>query len=523
MTSWLSLTVLAALAQPGGGVSTSAPATPAAAVSAPRSGAKDAPLAAAPPPQQQQAEPPEAEAEAAPEEEAAGEASTEEPAKPRGKTVDELVQLALGQSGLVTEADGKVEEWKGRLAEVQSLYYPKLAARGYVAPMYRVASDSLTSDPFRPTRSDWTEWGPYFHLEATLVQPLYTFGRLSSGKKAAEGRLAVEEARARQTRNTLALEVRKLYYLHLFTRSIQPTLMNARKAVDGAIKQAKELYAEGGGRITNVDLAKLEYGSAELDKFIIMAKMGEALSLAALKHTVGLPDAAELPLADEVLPEAPEGELPPLAEFLRVASAERPEWAQVRHGKQAAISLEAAERLANAPIVFAAGQVRADYTAMRPNARNSYYNDDYNGASGGVAVGLQWDFDPWKAKARGDSTRGLRTQVEGLEKFASSGIPLEVRKAYDDTVQAQRLLETAERSSTAGRKWLTFAGSAYSAGTGEAKDLLEGLVASLQGRRAYFEQLQALHTARAYLTYATGRTGLEAAASAPATKVEPAK
>jgi outer membrane protein TolC len=275
-----------------------------------------------------------------------------------------------------------------------------------------------------------------------------------------------------------------------------------------------------------VDISKLEYGSAELDKYIVMAKMGEALSLAALKHTVGLPEAAELALADEVLPEPPADELAPLAEFLRIASAERPEWAQVRHGKQAAISLQSAEQLANAPIVFAAGQLRADYTAMRPNARNSYYNDDYNGASGGVAVGLQWDFDPWKAKASANAAGGIRTQVEGLEKFASSGIPLEVRKAYDDTVQAQRLLETAERSATAGRKWLTFAGSAYSAGTGEAKDLLEGLVAMLQGRRAYFEQLQALHTARAYLVYATGRTGLEdkaAPAAAAAPKVEGAK
>ena len=513
MTSWLSLTALVALAQPGGGVSTPAPAAGAAAAR----GAADAPRAAAaqqPPPTE----------EAAPQQPAEEAAAAEEPAKPAGKTVDELVKLALGQSGLVTEADGKVQEWKGRLAEVQSLYYPKLSARGYVAPMYRVKAESVTSDPFQGPVNDFTEWGPYFHLEATLVQPIYTFGRLKAGRNAAEGRLAVEEARARQTRNTLALEVRKLYYLHLFTRSIQPALANARKAVDGALKQAKELYAEGGGKVTNVDLAKLEYGSAELDKFIIMAKMGEALSLAALKHTVGLPESAELVLADEMLPDAPTDELPALAELIRVASAERPEWAQVRHGKQAAISLEAAERLANAPIVFAAGQFRADYTAMRPDVKNSYYKDEYNGVSGGAAVGLQWDFDPLKARGSAEAARGIRTQVEGLEKFAASGIPLEVRKAYDDAVQAERLLEVAQRASTAGRKWLTFAGSAYAAGTGEAKDLLEGLVASLQGRRAYFEQLQALHTARAYLTYATGRTGVEATRPPqPAAKVEPAK
>lgn len=427
----------------------------------------------------------------------------------RGATVDQLVALALGGSGLVTESQGKVDEWRGRLAEVQSLYYPKLTARGYVAPTYRIAYDSVTGDPFSDVRRDWTEWGPYFHLEAVLAQPLYTFGRRRAGKDAAEHRLAVEEARARQTRNTVALEVRKLYYLHLFTRSIQPALANARKLLDGALDQAEKLYKDGSGKVTNVDLQQLQYGSAEVDKYTLMAKVGEALSLAALKHTVGLPEAAELVLAEDALPEAPPNDLPPLAELLRIASEERPEWAQLRRGKQAAISLEAAERLANAPIVFAAGQLKADYTAMQPNVRNPYFRDDFNDVFGGVAVGLQLDFDPWKARARGDSARALGTQVEGLEKFASTGIPLEVRKAFEDAVQARALVEIGQRSSTAGRKWMVFAGAAYLAGTGEAKAVLEGLAAYLQGRRAHLEQLQALHTARAYLVYAIGRTGLE--------------
>ncbi|HZA13385.1 MAG TPA: TolC family protein, partial [Myxococcaceae bacterium] len=408
----------------------------------------------------------------------------------RGASVDDLVALALGGSGLVTEAQGKVDEWRGRLAEVQSLYYPKLSVRTYVAPMYRVTRESVTADPFRGAYEDWSKWGPYFHLEAVLAQPLYTFGRLEAGRGAAEHRLAVEEARARQTRNSLALEVRKLYYLHLFTRSIQPALATARKVLDGAIAEAEKLYEAGSGRVTNVDVQQLQYGSAEVDKYTVMARMGEALSLAALKHTVGLAESSELVLEEEVLPELPRDALPSLAELLRIASEERPEWAQVRRGKQAAISLEAAERLANAPVLFAAGQLSADYTAMRPDLKNPYYFDEYNRIWGGVAVGLQLDLDPWKARARGDSARGLGTQVEGLEKFASTGIPLEVRKAYDDVVQARALVEIGERSATAGRKWMAFAASAYLTGTGEAKDVLEGLAAYLQGRRGYLEQLQ---------------------------------
>ena len=58
-------------------------------------------------------------------------------------------------------------------------------------------------------------------------------------------------------------------------------------------------------------------------------------------------------------------------------------------------------------------------------------------------------------------------------------------------------------------KWLVFAGTAYVAGTGEAKDLLEGLVVYLTARQSYFESLQASHFARAQLLYVTGETGVD--------------
>jgi outer membrane protein len=276
--------------------------------------------------------------------------------------------------------------------------------------------------------------------------------------------------------------------------------------------EAQKLFEEGTGKVTQVDLAKLAYGSAELDRFALMAQMGEALSLEALKHTVGMGPGAPLRLADERLPPPPAEPLPPLAQLLQVASAERPEWDQLSHGKTAALSLEQAERLANAPVVFAGAQLRVDWAPRRTDIPNSLFYDPYNQVFGGVAVGLLFDLDPWKAKARGDAAEGIGTQVEGLRRFAESGIPLEVRKAHDDAVQAEKTVAIAERGSVAARRWMTFAGAAYLAGTGEAKDVLEGLAAYVQSRRTYLEALQGLHTARGYVQYAVGRTGVEGAA-----------
>ena len=114
------------------------------------------------------------------------------------------------------DVDGDV---RGRLAEVESVFYPKLFGMGYVAPMFRVRGSPNAPDVER----DYGEWGPYLHLEATLAQPLYTFGRAAAGENAARERIAVEQARARQVRNAVALEARKMYFMHLYARSLIPS------------------------------------------------------------------------------------------------------------------------------------------------------------------------------------------------------------------------------------------------------------------------------------------------------------
>jgi hypothetical protein len=51
---------------------------------------------------------------------------------------------------------------------------------------------------------------------------------------------------------------------------------------------------------------------------------------------------------------------------------------------------------------------------------------------------------------------------------------------------------------------MMFAGAAYASGTGETKDLLEGLAAYMQAKKSYYDDLLAVHVARAELLYATG-------------------
>ncbi len=422
------------------------------------------------------------------------------PAPPARRAVSDCVTVAVRGSGQVAEAQGKVAEWKARLAEVESVFYPKITAFAYAAPTYAVTGTALTPE----VKNDYSRWGPILHFEGLLAQPIYTFGRVAAGEEAARERLAVEQARLAQARNAVALEVHRYYYLYLFVKSVGPALSFAGKILDEAQAKAKEYYAEGTGKVTNVDINKLSYAAAELEKFRVQIEIGLPLSLAALKHTMALPESEPLELADDKLPDLEPVEPPSAEELVKLAWDKRPEVSQLRHGQKAAIALGESERKANLPVVLLAGQLTAAWSPVRTSATNPYWYDPYNTLTGDVALALHWDFDPAKAKARSDAAQALTEQIDGLGKFASTGIPLEVRKAHDDLVQARRLAVLSEQGSASARKWMTFAAIAFASGTGETRDVLEGIAAYVSSRRAFFDALMTAHLAKAQVDWAVG-------------------
>lgn len=422
------------------------------------------------------------------------------PADARAWTLDACVAEAVAHSGQVAEARGKVAEWEAKLAEVRSVWYPKLTGFAFGAPMFGVHGTALTPDVQR----DYGEWGPYLRFEGLLVQPVHTFGRVAAGEQAARERVEVERAQLELTRQRVAQEARRYHDLHLYARSVQPTLRNIRKLLDEATAKAQELYDQASGKVTNVDLMKLRYASTELDKYAVQAEEGAALALAALQHVMGLPAEPAITLAETALPEPDPAPLPPLEALVELAVEHRPEAAQLRHGRLAAESLERSEARADLPVLALVGQLTASWTPTRTDARNPYHYDPYNDLSGGVALALRFDLDPARSSARSAAARALGAQVAGLASYAATGIPMEVRQARGEAAQALRLLELAREGSSATRKWMVFAGAAYVAGTGETRDLLEGIAAYGAARKGYFDALLAYHQAMGRLALVTG-------------------
>jgi len=422
--------------------------------------------------------------------------------KPLG--LEQCIGIAIDQSASVDEARANINEYRSRLAEVQANYYPKLSLLGYVAPMFTVRGDASTTDVDRDFSLG--SWGPSTHLEALLAMPIYTFGRLEAGELAAKARLDVEKSRLRETQNHIKVEVSKFYYTHLYAATILPHLVKAKDRLIEIQEKAQEFYDSASGKVTKVDLMKLRFADSEIKKYILLAEEGKELSLSALKHTMGLEDSASLLLNKEKIPKPPKTlSLESETEMLDIAKNNRPEWEQIRFGLKAVSELRKSEQLSNRPVLFVAGTLESNWTPTRDDAKNPYHNDPYNDLFGGVAIGLKLDLDWALRKSKIDAANAKFQQVNAMKKLAVTGIPLQIKKSRSEVIRFNKQINLSKKAVKASNKWIIFSGAAYSSGTGEVKDVLEGMAAMLAAKRDYYEGMLNYYIAFSELNYALGK------------------
>jgi outer membrane protein TolC len=190
--------------------------------------------------------------------------------------------------------------------------------------------------------------------------------------------------------------------------------------------------------------------------------------------------------------------------FVAQAFEQRPEIKQVAFGRAAVTAGVSYARGGSLPVLVLAGQVEASWTPTRDNASNPYVSDQYNQLVGGLALALLFDVDPAGDFAKADEIAATALEIDALERFAETGIPLQVRQAVADRARQRSNAQLAQKGIKVTRKWLTFAASAYETGASSARDLLEGLAAYLESKRSYYSSLQSYYHADAALRHALG-------------------
>ncbi|HKZ16168.1 MAG TPA: TolC family protein [Geobacteraceae bacterium] len=416
--------------------------------------------------------------------------------------LDECVRKALSTAPELGESQADIDLASSKLNEAKAHRYPQIEFRGLTGPVPKARGDQVSS-PDKINDFNRITW--FWNGEATLVQPLYTFGKISESMKAASHGIEVDKAKKEQKRNEIALQVKEYYYGLLLARELKEVVMEVSEDLNKARDKARKLLDKGSPNVEQLDIYKLDAFAGEVEKYLEEAKKGEALALAALRTRVGLPADAKLDIATERLTYEEEkvGALP---EYLQASLTKRPEYRQIKEGLQARDALVKVARAAYYPDFFLGGYVSGAYAPDRTRITNPFVPDYFNHAWAGVALGLKWklDFGITGAKLAGEVAQYNR--LLSTRDYAERNIPLQINKSYLDIMEAEKSIAATRTAYSNAKKWVVAALANFDFGVGPAKEIFDALENYARMRADYFRSIYNYEMAQANLIYAVGES-----------------
>lgn len=419
---------------------------------------------------------------------------------PRIVSLEEAIHLALSKSPEVQEARSDVDIAKSKLEEVEGYRFPQLDSTLLIGPIPDARGDHL----FSPDRADRIDGiGLFERAEITLIQPIYAFGKITKGLEAADSGVKVYEAKVKQKQNEITLKVKEAYYGLLLARESMGVVLEAKEALGQAEEKVKELLQKEAPTADESDLLKLEAFSGEVERLRQEALKGERLALSALRVYLGISAEEEFDIADRHLTDEDQ-RIDPYESYVNEALSRRPEFKQLEEGLKAREALTVVARADYYPTLFLGGFFAYGNAPGRSDIKNPFIADPFNEVVGGIALGLRWHLDFGITRGKVHSAEAELDKLRQTKEFAKSYIPLQVKKAYLELLEAEKSTPALREGYSSARRWMISALANYDFGIGPAKEIFDALEVYAKLKANYFRSIYNRHLALANLAFATG-------------------
>ena len=420
-----------------------------------------------------------------------------------GLTLRELQERARQNDPRVMQVAAQLENAQGKSDEAYWAFFPEFRTTGYIAGPtneYRLAQGDNAPNPTDPgALTPGSTGGGIFHgqlgvqahIDVQGILPLWTFGKISSGRKATQHLVGATEQLVQRARDQAAFDVARAYWGYQTTRAAETSVQKIRDRLKDAQETAKKLLAGESDQISKADALKLDYLAEEIETGLASTLKNRELAITGLRLLVGVQAGEDLPIAQQSLPDAPQ--VPIVDEVLRKALDRRPE---VRAAGEAVSAREALVELARArlwPDIGLVGGATFTGTTNASNPPSPFVNNPYHAASGYIALGLQGTFDIPQKLARLRQAEADLHEAQALQLGAQQLVRLDIQTAIGDLGEARVKVDRYTKEAAIGKQLATQAGVAFDSGLGEARELLED---TLLFARADGARLEALYNAQ---------------------------
>ena len=368
-------------------------------------------------------------------------------------TIEEAVAIAQAQNPEIAIARKKVQAARGGLIEARSGFLPSLTSSGLYDKRQQQSQSQLRQEDYNATLK--------------IEQNLYTGGQVTSQRAIAQLNIEKQNYELQETASHVIMDVRIAFNDLLLNRAKVRVRQDSVRVLAEELKNQQQSFNAGIVGKLNVQRAEVALANEQPELFNAQTQLKDSyLRLGDLFGLDARPGTAAAPF--EV-----SGELqyqpnhPDLNDCLARAEANRP----AIKARQKDIEIEdqqyILDRSASRPHVraFSGYEVYSE----RDPAVGPEFNYGYV-----AGINATWNiFDGFATKGRMQATRARRDAAVQALAAARRAVASEVRSAFFDLQQADRVLETETSNVQAADESLEIAKSNFAAGLGTQLDILQ--------------------------------------------------
>jgi outer membrane protein, multidrug efflux system len=379
------------------------------------------------------------------------------------------------------------------------------AGVGVLPPLYGTVGFAATPQSGRNI-SLLESLDPIIHFDMNGTIPLYTFGKITGAKEAAKAQVRVGEWDLEKVRQQSRMDVRRAYFGLMTARDARYLADEIRKELEKAILGIKKKIAKDEKSVGETDQLRLEILLEEVAARSGDAEKNEAQAMAALRFLTGVDRNFDVP--DEPL-KPPPGELGPVERYLAAARALRPEVKMAHAGvaaRQAQVDLARARLFPDIGLSLGTDYTRAPGAAPQIAV---WSFDPFNHFYYSALLGARWSLDLLPGVARVAEAESQLEETRALQRYAVSGLGVEVQNAYAAVVEAKAREASWSRAEHKAKQWISTVEDRIDLGTEDEKALTEPLRAYVNARAQHLVAILDCNVSQSQLALASG---LDAAA-----------
>ena len=412
------------------------------------------------------------------------------------------IRMAFASSPSIQAAETDLQIAENRLRQVYAArFLPSLDFTWMFGPSPEARGDALTGV------SNWRQMSVFTRTELSMVQPLFTFGKLDAAVEAASGGIGAQRAGLERSRFDLEQQVARAYYLLLLANQLRALAHESRAEIDRARRTIAEKLEADTGDFTYTDLHRLDRFVYDVEENANKVVKSQALARSALRIFIGLSPSDSLVLAD--------GSLKPVdvqirtLEHYRSLVDGRPDLGQLREGLRVRSAQARAVRTDLFPQVFLAGRFRYGFAPNRDRQRNPFLKDEFNVTELGAVLGFRQSLSFASTRAKVKEARLTYEKLSYQAQLAVQGARLEIEGAYRSLIEAKANIGAARDARRSTRRWFISARDGFNAGLEEAGEMVDAVKEYGIIRAKYYQAVLEFNLAWVALRRATGHSILE--------------